>query len=156
MPKKGFAILEIVVAVSIVSLALFGLSQAARVSLVVMNETTKRIQASFLLEEGIEAVKSMRDQSWQADINPLTAGTYYFLSFSNNRWHTGVQNVFVDKLFERKFHLANVYRDSNDNIAGSGTLDAGTKLLTVSVAWRGHAGTTTQSISTYIANIFSN
>jgi len=156
MPKKGFAILEIVVAVAIVSLALFGLSEAARISLVVMNETTKHIQASFLLEEGIEAVKSMRDQSWQADINPLTVGTYYYLTFSNNRWRTSAQNVLADRLFERKFKLANVYRDSNDNIAGSGTLDTGTKLLTVSVAWSGHTGTTTQSISTYIANIFSN
>ncbi len=116
------------------------------------------LQASFLLTEGVEAVKTIRDLGWQSNIAPLTSGTDHFLIFDsvNNTWLTTTDNLYIDNKFERRFTLDDVYRDGNQDIAGSGTLDPETKKLSVSVAWSNHGATTTKSISTYLTDLFDN
>ena len=65
--------------------------------------------------------------------------------------------MYVDNIFERIFTIENVGRDANDDIIGSGGInDPDTKKIVVSVSWRGRNGTTTESMSTYITNLFSN
>lgn len=154
--KSGFGLLEIVVAVSLAAVALFGISAVSQVSLRVVEENTQKIQAAFLLEEGIEALKIMRDKGWQNTINPLASNTDYFLEFTGGMWKATTTPVFVDDIFERKFNLFDVYRDINDDIAQAGALDADTKKITVFVSWNSRAGTTTRVISTYITNLFNN
>lgn len=154
--KSGFGLLEIVVAVSLAAVALFSISAVSQVSLRVVEENTKKIQAAFLLEEGIEALKIMRDESWQTAINPLASNTDYFLEFTGNMWKATTTPVFVDGIFERKFNLFDVYRDINDDITQAGTLDADTKKIKVLVSWNSRAGTTTRAITTYITNLFNN
>ena len=92
------------------------------------NQDNKKIvQASFLLEEGLEVVKFFRDTSW-LNISGLTADTSYYLNFNGTKWATSTSNIFVDNLFERKLVINNVSRDANDDIVSSGgTNDADTK-----------------------------
>ena len=152
----GIGLIEAVAGISIVSIFIFSLMLATQLSQKIVGESVRNIQASFLLEEGVDAVKIFRDTSWSSGIGNLVAGQNYFFSYNGTTWISANSNVYVDEIFERKFVLNNVYRDANDDIAPSGTLDSGTKKATVSVSWRGRTGTTTKSASFYLTDLFSN
>ncbi len=151
--NSGFGLIEVVIGAAIISISLFGMVSMFSKSIQISREVGKKVQASFLLEEGVEAVRIMRDSSW-SNISSLSNSTDYYLVFSNGSWATSTMNTFIDGKFERKFVLSNVYRDSNDDIATSGTLDTGIKKITVSVSWFGKNSTTTESVSAYLANLF--
>ena len=154
--QSGFGIVEILVASVIISLVIVGLHATTAQALRLVQQSTKRTQAMFLAEETIEVLRSQRDSSWASSIGTLSSGTDYFLEFNGSVWSITTTNIFIDNLFERKFLLEAVYRDGNDDIAGSGTLDPSTKKIIVSVSWSAQTGTTTQSISTYITDLFEN
>ena len=154
--QSGFGIVEILVASVIISLVIVGLHATTAQALRLVQQSTKRTQAMFLAEETIEVLRSQRDSSWASSIGTLSSGTDYFLEFNGSVWSITTTNIFIDNLFERKFLLEAVYRDGNDDIAGSGTLDPSTKKIIVSVSWSAQTGITTQSISTYITDLFEN
>lgn len=154
--QNGFGLIEAVAGVSIISVFMFSIMLASQLSQKIVGESVRNNQASFLLEEGVEAVKILRNTGWNSGIGNLAAGTDYFFSYDGTTWISTANNVYVDGLFERKFVLNNVYRDANDDIAATGTLDSGTKKATVSVSWRGRTGTTTKSASFYLTDLFSN
>ncbi len=112
------------------------------------------VQAAFLEEEGLEAARIMRDNAW-SNISSQTSGASVYLQFNGTTWATSTNNTFIDGTFERKVVFTNVYRDANQNIAPTGTLDANIKKVTVSISWRDHGATTTRSLVTYLANVFN-
>ncbi|TSC71095.1 MAG: Uncharacterized protein G01um101470_747 [Parcubacteria group bacterium Gr01-1014_70] len=132
---KGFGIIEVLVAAVIVSLVLVGVHATTTQALRLVHQSTKRTQAAFLAEETVEAIRSLRDESWSTNIAPLTSGTNYFLAWNGTKWITTTTNTLIDGIFERKFVLANVNRDANDDIATTGTLDPDTKKATITVLW---------------------
>ena len=154
--ESGFGLLEAVVGISVISLSLFGTMLAFQLSQQVVREAGRNTQASFLAEEGIEALKLLRDASWHSKIEALSAGANYYFNFNGSAWASSADNYYVDGIFERRFVLDNVYRDASSDIAASGTLDQDAKKATVYVSWLGRSGTTTKSISAYITNLFDN
>lgn len=152
----GFGLVEVIVGVSIISLSILSVMLVAQLSQKVVGESTRKIQAAFLAEEGVEALKSMRDTSWQNNIDLLNAGSDYHLSFNGTAWVSTTSNAYIDNIFERKFVIDNVNRDASDDIAASGAVDPHTKKVTIFVSWSARNGTTTKSISTYITNLHSN
>lgn len=154
--SRGAGLIEAVAGISIISIFIFSLMLASQLSQKIVGESVRNTQASFLLEEGMEAVKILRDASWSSGIGSLAAGTDYFFSYNGTTWISTNSNVYVDGFFERKFSLNNVYRDANDDISALGTLDNGTKKATISVSWRGRTGTTTKIASFYLTDLFSN
>jgi len=113
------------------------------------------VQASLLLEEGLETARFLRDASW-ANVSVPATGTTYYLTWSGTNWATSTTaNVYVDGRFERTLRLDDVYRDGSDDIVPSGgTLDVGTRKATVTVSWWDRTATSTRTISTYLTNIF--
>jgi Tfp pilus assembly protein PilV len=154
--KSGFGLLEVVIGVAIISITLFGLMAVSRTALRIVDGAAQNVQAGFLLEEGVEAIKIMRDSGWSANISTLSAGAPHYFNFDGSTWRATTSNIFIDGVFERSFIIENVYRDGDDDIAASGTLDQDTKKISVSVSWNKRTGTTTKTISTYIANLFNN
>jgi len=155
--NKGFGLLEIAIGVSIISLSIFSLTAVSNLALKLTEESARNTQASFLLEEGVEALKILRDSSWSANIAPLASGTVYYFAFTNHNWQATSTNIYIDGIFERNFALQGVNRDINDDIVSSGgILDPDTKKITISVSWLSRNGTTTQSVSAYITNLFDN
>ena len=154
--NTGFGLIEVMVGVTVLTVSLYGISFFFQKALETSRETGTVVQASFLLEEGFDAIKSLRDGGWQASIVSLSVGTDYYLNFTGTVWETTTTNTFVDGFFERKFVLGNVYRDVNDDIAPSGNLDAGSRLVTVTVSWNNKGATTTRSMDAYVADIFAN
>ncbi|MDO8482864.1 MAG: hypothetical protein Q7S86_03540 [bacterium] len=154
---RGVSLVEVIVATALLFLALTGLVTAYNMFVRVGVTTTKTIQAAYLLEEGVEAVASMRDFGWTANIGNLTSGSNYYLYWTGIRFVATSTVIKIDNTFTRYFTLSNVNRDSGDAIVTSGgTTDSGTRKLTVSVSWQTVATTTVRSLSTYITNLFNN
>ena len=83
---KGFTLVEVVLVASIFSMfvvSLFGYYQKV---LEVSKETTRYIHSGFLLEEGVEAMKLLRDESWSSRIAPLSTTTTYYLYWTGSMW----------------------------------------------------------------------
>jgi Tfp pilus assembly protein PilV len=155
--KRGMSLVEVVVGSTIILVAFLALLTTYNLYLKSTFNNSRIIQASLIAEEGIEATRLMRSSNWTSNIANLSNGVSYYFSWDGSKWVSSTLNVYVDNSFERKFVLSPVYRDSNDKIASSGTLDASTKLVTVTVSWRDSGGaTSTRSLSTYLTNIFGN
>ena len=152
----GFSLIEAIVGISIFSIFIFSVMLASQLSQRTASESVRNIQTSFLLEEGVDTIKILRNTSWSANIASLVFGTNYYFNYNGTTWVSSPANVYVDGIFERKFVLENVYRDASDDIASSGTLDVGTRKATVNVSWLGRSGTTTKNAVFYLTNLFSN
>lgn len=156
-PSRGVSLIEIIVGATIISLILLSLGAIAQFSLNLTNVANERLQAVFLAAETIEALKTMRDSNWTTRITPLNAGTTYYLIFVNDHFETTtVAPALVEGKFNRSLVLANVNRDANDDIAVAGTNDPNTRFVTATVVWTSRNITRTESIKTYIMNIFNN
>lgn len=148
---RGFTIVEILVAAFIIVTCFFGIMGVSQKFLALSAHSLKLTQASFLLEEGAEAVKTIRDDDWNT-LFALSVDTPYYLLFSGGKW-TLTETVQTTDEFTRSIRFSRVYRDSADQISASGTLDNGTLLGTVTVSWSSAAASSSKSLSFYIANI---
>lgn len=153
--QYGFGLIEIVVGGAVFAVSILGISFYYQQALSVSQKTGRIVQGSFLMEEGIEIAKIFRDTSW-TNISGLTPGATYYLTWTGTKWATTTTNTFIDNVFERTLVVDNINRDGNDDIVSSGgTLDAGTKKVTVSVSWNEKGATTTKTVSTYLTNFFN-
>ena len=151
--QKGFGVVEIIVGASVISIALFGLVSTFQNSLRISRETGRIIEARFLMEEGLEAARIMRDAGW-SNVGSLATSSPIYLVFSSGTWATTSTQTFIGGTFLRSVVVEDVRRDGNDDIASAGSLDPNVKKVTVSVSWFGRSATTTESAATYLVNIF--
>lgn len=162
----GFTLIEVLVACSIITVSMLALMTTAQKGLSLSNQALIKSQANILLEEGAEAVKSIRDNDWTA-ISSLSLNTAYHLYFNTNTklWSLNLSTTNlsgsipsypVDGVFGRTVTIASVGRDANyDILASGGTVDTGTKKVTVTTTWNSPTGVNTKSLSFYITNIFN-
>lgn len=157
--QKGFGLIEVMVGAGIITVAILALFASYNIYLSYAFTNQNNVRAASLLEEGVEAVKLLRDSSWTSKIATLSSGTTYYLYWDNtNSIWTATTTVqpYIDSIFNRTFTVASVNRDGNNDIAASGTADSGTKLITVNVTYKSGHSTTTSTVSTYITNLQSN
>ncbi len=153
--KKGSGLVEILVAVFIFSIVLGSLITASNMYLSGAAENLNSAKGAYLGEEGIEAVKVIRDTGWN-NISTLLGNVNYYLYFdtTSSTWLATTTPTTSDSNFVRTFEVGTVYRDSNGRIVSTGgTLDLNTKKITVSISWQSKNSTTTKNLSTYIMNI---
>ncbi len=162
--QAGFTLVEIVVGIGMITIFIGANFSYYKQVLSVSQQTTRHIQSGFLLEEGVEAIKLLRDESWSNNIATLTNGTKYYLQWNGTKWATSTTAQLIENTFTRYFTVSAVSRDNTggvatlDNIVSSGgVLDAGTKKIVMIVTWpmKG-GGTSTSSVEAYITNIFNN
>lgn len=146
---------EILVAVSIITVSILAAMAVAQKSVYVARQALHTNQAALLLEEGAEAVRIVRDDAW-TNISSLTVGTNYYPTFSSGTWTLSATANTVG-IFTRMVTLSSVNRDSTtqDIVTSGGTLDAGTKLVTVTVSWLEGGTTLTKTLQFYIVDLFS-
>lgn len=156
--RAGFGLVEAVIGVALISAFLVGITAVAGFSSRLVFSSESEMQAAFLLEEGADAVKGLRDAGWTSNIAPLFLDTDYWLNFNGSAWIlTSSATPFIDNRFDRRIKVFQVLRDANDDIVVSGgTADPNTKKITVSLSWFDRGATTTETVSTYITNLFSN
>ena len=146
---------EVLVAVSIMTASILATMAVAQKSIYVSREAFHETQAGFLLEEGAEAVRIIRDNNW-TNISGLTANTNYYLAFSGGTWSSSSTASTIDNIFTRTVSVASVNRDNTTkDISSTGTNDPGTKLVTVTVSWVEGGTTISKTLQFYITNLFS-
>jgi Tfp pilus assembly protein PilV len=150
--KKGFGLIEIIVTTAVVGTTVILLMGVIQDSVLVARLSLERAKAAFLLEEGAESVRVIRDNSWTG-ISSLTVNTPYYLLWNGTIWTTSSTPNQID-MFTRTITISDVYRDGNNDISSSGTLDVGTKLVTINVSWNSSSGTQTETLQFYITNTF--
>jgi Tfp pilus assembly protein PilV len=158
--KRGSLLIEVLIAAAIISTSMIAAVGVFGTMAHLAYRNTARVQASFLAEEGVEALKTLRNNSWNAKIKNLTLNKPYYLYWLNSSWNVNASSTMIDNQFLRYFTLSNVYRDSNFNIVASTTsgasIDTDMRQVTVNVDWTDEAGTSTKSITTYLYNLFAN
>ena len=114
--KKGMGLVEILVAVFIFSVVLGALITINNFYLSNSSKNIKLTKATYLAEEGIEAVRIIRDNSW-SNISSLSNSVDYYLSFNiaSSTWEATTSPSSIDS-YIRKFNLLEVERDINGKI----------------------------------------
>jgi len=152
--KKGFMMVEVIIAISIIVVSILAAMSVTQKSIYVARQSLHVSQATFLLEEGAEAVRIVRDNAW-SNISSLTIGTDYYPTFSGGTWILSTTPSTIG-IFTRKINMANVNRNvTTGDIASSGVNDSGTKLITITVSWTEGGVAMSKTLSFYIMDIFS-
>ena len=145
---------EVLVAISIITVAILSAMAVSEKAVQVSRQAFHSEQAAFLLEEGAEIVRILRDNDW-ANISSLTPGSDYSTVFAGGTWTLSSTPNTVG-IFTRKVSIQEVERDvGTGDITVSGTADEGTKLVTVSISWQEGGTLVTKSLRFYIFDIFS-
>lgn len=161
--KEGFSMVEIIVAGALLTAFVAAILAASHFELKAVDESARLGKAAYILEEGLEAVRIMRDRSWTSNIAVFSSGTTYYPLFSINWKLQTTDPGAIDGVFTRTIILEEVYRrNSDDDIVDISsldpkTVDPNTRKVTATVTWKAADGTSrSESISTYVANIFQN
>ncbi|MEI7513337.1 MAG: hypothetical protein WCJ74_01815 [bacterium] len=155
--NTAFSIIEVVVVPAILLMIVLAVMNAFTAYVKSSKGSIDAVKASYLLEEGIEVVKTFRDVSWNSKIASSTVDVPFRIAWNTNSFATTSSTALIDGMFDRTIVLSNVYRDNvSKDISTSGTIDNNTKKVTVSVSWNSGSGTTTKTLSAYVTNIFSN
>ncbi|MEI6022237.1 MAG: type II secretion system protein [bacterium] len=157
MPKKtqkGFFLIEAIVASAIIGTSLVLMLAVISNVVDISHRALEKTQASYLLEEGGEVAKVLRNQAW-SNISNLTPGTTYYMHWDNTgktwSYTTTAEKVGV---FTRTIVISSVQRNANADIVSSGgSVDSGTLQMTISVSWQSANGTSaTETMPFYITS----
>ncbi len=153
---QGFGLIEIIIGSAIMSVGMLMVVSSYTFYVRYALSNQHNVQVAYILEEGVESVRFLRDTSWSKNIGALSTTTAYYLSFTSGYWATSTIPQYVDGKFLRSIAISDVKRDVNDKIASSGTYDPATKLVTVTVSFADRGATTTKTLSAYITNLYTN
>lgn len=151
----GFGLVEIVVTVGIISFALFGLLQTEIVAIKLLRGEKENIEATLLAEEALEAVRSLRDESWATNIGTITNGSLYHPTIENGKWKlSSGTSTTINGAYTRSIVFQAVTRNTLDQIASTGTTDTNTKKVVATVAWgQGRSKVLTAYITNFLTSI---
>lgn len=133
LPSKqnGQALIELLVTLALASVLLPGLITGFVASREGKAQQSQRLEATALLKEAMEALRTAQETSWSA---VLTNGTYHPV-VSNNTWQLSAESEKING-YTRQIVISDVNRDLNGNIVTvGGTPDPSTKKAVVSVSW---------------------
>lgn len=144
---------EVLITSSIIVLAVLTAMSVAQKSVSVSHRSLYATQAAFLLEEGAEVMRLLRDDSWN-NISSLENTVSYYPVFSGS-WQLSPNSSNVG-IFNRSITLSNVRRDiSGDIVTEGGENDPGAKLVTITVTWAEGENLINKTLSFYLMDIFS-
>ncbi len=136
------------IAVALFMIIAGGLAILAVGSPLSVHEDQKRMQASHLLTESFEAVKSIRSNDWAN----ITNGDHGLASGSGAWSFSGASDTYEG--ITRVINVANVQRDAfGDIVTSGGTNDPDSKEVTITISWSPFEDVDrTLELKTYIHN----
>ncbi len=145
---------EIIIAVSIMLVVSIATLSVVQKGLKISGQSLHSTQAAFLLEEGGEIVRILRDGAW-SNLSGLSLSTNYYPTFSGSTWTLSQTPNQVDS-FTRTVTFSRVARDvsTGDIVSSGGVTDDGTLLVNVVVSWQEGEQNLSKNLSFYISNIF--
>lgn len=128
--------MEVVVATAVTTLALVAFSQAGVLALRLLRNQKETLEATLLAQEGLEAVRLVRDASW-ADITWRTdlqnPSLRYYPTVENGVWVLATSSPgLVNGVYNRYVQFEKVSRDavSDKIVSAGGADDPGTRKVT--------------------------
>ncbi len=159
MFHRGISLVEVVIGTALILLALTGMVSAYSFYLKAGLKNTDHLKSVFLLQEGVEAVTLLRDDTW-SNLSSLATGTPYYLSWNGTKWVGTTTATLIDTVFTRTVTLDSVYRKTagQDIVASSSpdakALDANARKLTVKVSWGTAGAMQSKQVVTFLTNLF--
>ena len=154
------------IGVAILSVASISILGGLTIFLAEGSKTVDRTAALYLLDEGVEAVRFLRDGSFDLNIVPLSVGTTYYLTTTsaNAGWTLSTSPIQILSEYEVTVLLDDVYRRNADNdivplsSPDVKTLDPNARKVTVVASWNDTRSNATSSATTttYITRLFDN
>lgn len=130
--KRGQTITEAILAIFIILMIATSATVAILGALSTSRLAAEQTQATTLAVEGLEAVKSIRDQNW----NNLTVGPHGLIHSGNVWSFSGASDADASGRFVRTITIETVERDTDGNIVVSdGSIDLETVKATATIAW---------------------
>lgn len=155
--NTGLSLIEILIGSAIISVTLVSMVAAYAAVERYAFANMHALKATHLAEEGVEAIKFMRDSGWASNISSLSDNTAYHLYWDGSKWTSTTSEYYIDTKFDRVFTLSPVNRDGSYNVVSSGgSPDSNSRKATVTVSWRGYSATSTKVVEVYLFNIFNN
>lgn len=146
--QTGFGLIEIVIVTALVTVALFGFLQAGIASVKLLRNERESLEGYLLAKEAMEAVRSVRDESWTS-ISSLNNGVNYYPVVENSKWKLSQTSPgFINGRYDRYVIFDQVLRDGQDKISSSGNVDVNTRKVTA----RATINAKTMELATYLTN----
>jgi len=158
---NGFSVMELLIAISIFTVAGLAVVTAFTFYIKAGTASTERVQSLYLLDEGVEATRFMRDRGY-SNLRDLSRDTPYYIATSTNGWATSTTPVSYYNNHEITLTVSDVYRRNSDqdivpaSSPDAKTIDADTIRAQIDVAWGDGtlllSGTT--SATTFFTSLF--
>ncbi|OGH87381.1 MAG: hypothetical protein A2206_00050 [Candidatus Magasanikbacteria bacterium RIFOXYA1_FULL_40_8] len=153
----GFSMVEIIIAIAIALFFFSSIYGIISFSNKIMHEGLRKTEAIQFAQEGIEIVRTIKNNNWTDDIATLTSGVAYYPVIVDGRWTlTAVAQPAINGVFTRTITIYSVNRDVNDDIAEAGTDDPKTKRIVASVSWLERGNNEAVSLQAYLTNFLNN
>ncbi|MDP3989533.1 MAG: hypothetical protein Q8P93_04860 [bacterium] len=127
--NKGSLLIEVLVAVAVIGGSITFVLGASALILRLTSHTFQSVQATYLVEEGVERMRAIRDTDWET-FSAYDTGTEYGMS-GDGTLTLGEEEVLV--YGSRTVVFEPVYRSESDQLAESGTPDTNTRKVVVTV-----------------------
>ncbi|MCX6720925.1 MAG: bacterial Ig-like domain-containing protein [Candidatus Staskawiczbacteria bacterium] len=90
--NKGFTIIELIISIFILSVAVVGIFSAFSIITILTSDSSDRLTATYLAQEGMEIVRNIRDQNWlNMDAEVSGATWLYGITSSGSCTSTGCE-----------------------------------------------------------------
>ncbi|OHA48957.1 MAG: hypothetical protein A2806_04685 [Candidatus Terrybacteria bacterium RIFCSPHIGHO2_01_FULL_48_17] len=158
---RGIGLVEVLVVVGILGIGLLGIGTLAAQGTRVMAAAADRYEAVLYAREAVEAIKALRNDSWDEYIEPLQVDTDYYLQQSASgplRWE--LTTIDPGPLygrpqnFVRTIRFERVYRDGNGDPAPVGDEDTHVRRAIIAISWETRGGVRSIESSTYVGDLF--
>lgn len=149
--NSGAVLIELIVSLAVFMIIVAGVFSTLLGSLRDTVDNKSQTEGHFLAQEGIEAVKSIRDNDWL----DLADGTHGLTDGSGYWDFQGVSETIGD--YTRSITIEGVNRDvSGDIVTSGGSLDPRTKKITTTIDWIGIASAQSIITESYLTdwNVF--
>ncbi len=127
------SVLEIVIGAAIILILTTAIGGAWRSFIVLTRISNEKTQAALIVEETADGIRYLRDKSWALNITPIALDTPQYLKWQNNKYEISNDSTPVQNNFTRTVTFKSVLRNSQDDIASSGTIDTKTKKVIIDV-----------------------
>lgn len=153
--SSGFGLVEIVIVGAVVAVSFIGFLTFILFSREQTLKAQRKTEAVSLAQEALEVVRKLRDDSYSSNITTKVVGTTYYPTISGNAWTLSTSNPGTTNGYTTTIVFSNVNRDSNFDIATTGTNDPDTRKVVASVTYE-DSGTKTVNLTTYITDLKDN
>ena len=129
--RFGQSLIEIIIAIALASLLLPALLTGLVASREGKAQEEQRLQATALLREAEDAIRSVREQNW----SNIAINNTYHPQINGSAWSLAAGSEIING-YTRQIEISNVNRDASGNITESvGSQDTSTKKVVSTVSW---------------------